>query len=145
MTPRFRKRDKVSTTAASELIASAAADLISAHAAVVAPLRTIAAGRCSPDEAMDAFADSRAAELQVAQAEAFYFAVLKVWGATTHGISIAAGCRVATVTRRIASHRKAAALASARGCDLKRVESGGWTIQRYQQRPPAPAAPQEEL
>lgn len=145
-TPLFRPRDKKSTQAARDMIRRAAQRVIDEHENAIRPLRTIVSGRgYSAKDSMDALADYRVAREEIEDAEAIYYACLLLWGATKYGVSIAAGCRVATVTRRIAGSREAAAIAGARGADLKRLDDGSWRIDTRRSSTAAPATPRRPL
>lgn len=131
MTPVLKPRDKVSQTAAAELIQHAAQGLIDANAARTKALAAVAKRPVRVQDALAAYQQYERAEQAVTGAEATYMAVLTLWGVSRHGLAAAVGCRPATITRRIGQHP----LATARGCDLYQLPGGGWGVRDREPKP----------
>ncbi|MFC3241462.1 hypothetical protein ACFOJ6_02735 [Gordonia humi] len=120
MTPVLKHRDKVSQTAAAELIQAAAQAVIDANSARTKALAAVAKRPVDATAALAAYQQYERAQTAVQEAEATYMAVLTLWGVSRHGLAAAVGCRPATITRRIGQHP----LATARGMDLYRLDGG---------------------
>lgn len=135
MTPVLKHRDPTSQAAAAELIQAAAQGLIDANAARTKALAAVAKKPVDVTAALAAYQTYTRAEQAVTDAEATYMAVLTLWGVSRHGLAAAVGCRPATITRRIGQHP----LATARGCDLYRLDGGGWGVRS---RSPEPSGPE---
>lgn len=134
MTPVLKHRDKVSQTAAAELIQAAAQAVIDANSARTKALAAVAKKPVDVTAALAAYQQYERAQTAVQETEATYMAVLTLWGVSRHGLAAAVGCRPATITRRIGQHP----LATARGCDLYRLDGGGWGVRSREPQPTNP-------
>lgn len=134
MTPVLKHRDPTSQAAAAELIQAAAQAVIDANSARTKALAAVAKKPSTALEALRAYQEYERTQAVVQEAEATYMAVLTLWGVSRHGLAAAVGCRPATITRRIGQHP----LATARGCDLYRLDGGGWGVRSREPQPTNP-------